>query len=105
MEGEQVEGSTNTATSPAQTPTNWQGNQSTVTFPRSSERETPRNTPKKTQALWPAHSGILRRTSATILRGKPPVQESGSMDPLASSVRNPRAARNGTNVLNFDKGS
>jgi hypothetical protein len=27
------------------------------------------------------------------------------MDPPASSLRSPRAARDGTNVLNFDKGS
>jgi hypothetical protein len=80
------------------------GKPSTVTFLRSSERETHRSRPKTIQTTWPARSGIQRRTSSTILRGKPPVQV-GSRDPPASSVRNPKAAKNGTNVLNFDKGS
>jgi hypothetical protein len=50
-------------------------------------------------------SGIRRRTSATILRGRPLVQVLGSQDSPASSVRSPVATRNGTDVLNFDKGS
>ena len=90
-----------TARSPAQTPANCQKSQNTVTFPRSSEHETPRSRQRMTQVPWPACSGIRRRTSATILRGMPLVQVLGSQDSPASRVRNPLAARNGTNVLNL----